>query len=83
MDLGIIKQPGDIVGEVFISNIAFDVGRTPVACISMAITFRVLESSLTQSFQSPEIAMNAPWSNATGSPLPWTSYYILRPLTGA
>src|SRR5215204_6926184 len=29
-DLEIIEQPGHIIGKVFISNIAFDVGRTPV-----------------------------------------------------
>ena len=30
-DLEIVEQPGHIVGEVFVSNIAFDVGRPPVA----------------------------------------------------
>ncbi len=30
-DFEIIEQPGNIVGQVFISNIAVDVGCTPVA----------------------------------------------------
>ena len=29
-DLEVVEQPGHIVGEILVSYIAFDVGRTPV-----------------------------------------------------
>ena len=73
-DLEIIEQPGHIVGEVFVSNIAFDVGRTPVALHFDRDHFpRFGKFADPVTFQSSVIAINAPWSNTTGSPLPWIS----------
>lgn len=71
----VVEQRGDIVGEVVVGEVAARVGGAPMALNSMAITFRVLESSPIHSvhWELFEIAMNAPWSSTTGSPPPWIS----------
>ena len=76
-DLEIIEHRSHIVGEVFIAEIAIDVGRAPVA-----LHFDGNHFSRFGKFADPVppgglqllvMVMNEPWSNTTGSPLPWTS----------